>query len=388
MRAYKCSYCPLLVFALAASCPQCVDCNTALPIHKDTTKKKRRPDTWVVDSGASVHCIGDASMLTTVYDNHPPVHIKVADNRIVTAHAVGTAVVTMVDLQGRSHSITLHNVVYHPSFHTNLMSVRKLWRDNRIGAKFMERNILKCKHTGAKFAIAFDRQYKAETVSVATVSLMAQVDADLLHSRFGHCSKERLELIKERAVNFPNHKASDHTHDHNDCDACKAGGMRRKSFRPRDRSQYTYFGQRLSSDLCGPFDKSVDGYRYMLNIVDAKTNHLYVYFLRSKSSEEVRAAFDQFLKENKSDLPTDKPITWHTDNGGEFMSHDLDAFCEEFAIKRSFSVPYAPPQNAHAERMWGILLRTMRICLAESGVHESFWTYAARHACMAAISAA
>ena len=382
MKAYGCSYCRLLVFALASTCPHCVDGNVALPIHDTHTKKKRRPDTWVVDSGASVHCIGDASMLTTIYDNHPPVHIKVADNRIVTAHAVGTAEVTMVDLQGRSHSITLHNVVYHPSFHTNLMSVRKLWRDNRIGAKFMEHNILKCKHTGAKFRIAFDRQYKAETVSVASVSLTAQVDADLLHSRFGHCSKERIELLKHRAVNFPNHKASNHTHDPTNCDACKAGGMRRKPFRPRDRSQFTYFGQRLSSDLCGPFDKSVDGYKYMLNIVDAKTNHLYVYFLQSKSSEEVRAAFDQFLKENKSDLPTDKPITWHTDNGGEFMSHDLDAFCEEFAVKRSFSVPYAPPQNAHAERMWGILLRTMRICLAESGVHESFWTYAARHACM------
>ena len=70
------------------------------------------------------------------------------------------------------------------------------------------------------------------------------------------------------------------------------------------------------------------------------------------------------------------------DNGGEFTSDDLNAFCEEFAINRGFSVPYAPPQNGHAERMWGIILRTMRIMLAESKVHESFWTYAARHACM------
>ena len=79
---------------------------------------------------------------------------------------------------------------------------------------------------------------------------------------------------------------------------------------------------------------------------------------------------------------TTKPVTWHTDNGGEFMSNDINEFCEEFAIKRSFSVPYAPPQNAHAERMWGIILRPMRIMLAESGVHESFWTYAAHQACL------
>ena len=54
---------------------------------------------------------------------------------------------------------------------------------------------------------------------------------------------------------------------------------------------------------------------------------------------------------------------WHTDNGGEFMSHDLDEFCNEFAIARSFSVPYAPPQNAQAERMWGILLKPTRAML-------------------------
>ena len=63
------------------------------------------------------------------------------------------------------------------------------------------------------------------------------------------------------------------------------------------------------------------------------------------------------------------------------MSTDLNTFCEEFAIHRSFSVPYCPPQNAHAERMWGVILRSMRIMLAESGVHVSFWMYATRHAC-------
>ena len=45
-------------------------------------------------------------------------------------------------------------------------------------------------------------------------------------------------------------------------------------------------------------------------------------------------------------------------------------------MKRSFSTPYAPPQNGQAERMWGILLRTMRITMAESGLSERFWTYA------------
>ena len=52
----------------------------------------------------------------------------------------------------------------------------------------------------------------------------------------------------------------------------------------------TYFGAKLSSDLCGPFPKSIDGHIYILNVVDACTNILCVYFLLSKSSPEVKAA--------------------------------------------------------------------------------------------------
>ena len=59
----------------------------------------------------------------------------------------------------------------------------------------------------------------------------------------------------------------------------------------------------------------------------------------------------------------------------------VDEFCQEFAVHRSFSVPYAPPQNAHAERMWGIILKCMRAIMYRARIHGSFWTYAAQHAC-------
>ena len=75
-------------------------------------------------------------------------------------------------------------------------------------------------------------------------------------------------------------------------------------------------------------------------------------------------------------------VNWRTDNGGEFMSADLDAFLHEFSVVCSFSTPYAPPQNAHAERMWGIILRCMRTTMAESGISERFWTFAAANAVM------
>ena len=358
-------------------CPCCVNA----VIENDKTKRKRSSE-WIVDSGATVHCTNDLSMLTSIYTKNDPVCIKVADNRVLRAHAVGTAVTSLRDDKGRLHQVTLHNVVYHPKFGSNLLSVRRLWRDNRISTKFRESNFLKCAHTGAKFPFKYSGQYRTESVNSAARTSKNHVDSDLMHSRFGHCSARRLSKLQERAVRVPKcDNLSDH--DPSTCDACQAGGSKRKPFRKREGNPFTYFGERLSSDLCGPFPKSVDGgCKYMLNIVDGMTNYLYVYPLQSKQSSEVKEAFQQFLKENQDSLPKDKPVTWHTDNGGEFMSNDINEFCEEFAIKRSFSVPYAPPQNAHAERMWGIILRPMRIMLAESGVHESFWTYAAHQACL------
>ena len=133
-----------------------------------------------------------------------------------------------------------------------------------------------------------------------------------------------------------------------------------------------------------PFSKIPRWLPLHTNVVDACTNYLQVYFLRSKSSNEVKVCLDAFLRKFKSQLPSNpnQHIRWHTDNGGEFISHNLDEFCDEFALHRSFSTPYVPPQNAHAERMWGLILRPMRIMFVASHVHEFFWPFAARHACL------
>lgn len=47
------------------------------------------------------------------------------------------------------------------------------------------------------------------------------------------------------------------------------------------------------------------------------------------------------------------------------MSYDIYGiyeFCAEFEVNISFRVSYAPPQSAHAERMWGIDRTEMYAC--------------------------
>jgi len=112
-----------------------------------------------MDSGASVHCVRDPSLLTSVYFKHHPVCITVVDNRTLHAHAVGTAILPLVDQHDRTHNVTLHNgIVYHPIFHTNLLSVRRLWHDNHIMCRFDPHNYMQDASSGVRFPITSDKQ--------------------------------------------------------------------------------------------------------------------------------------------------------------------------------------------------------------------------------------
>ena len=330
---------------------------------------------FTVDSGATVHCVGDKKLFDNIYKG-AKVKLRVADNRVVVSHAVGDVTVRMMDESGVFSEVTLHNVVYHPHFKDNLLSVHRLWHDSRIGVRFEDRNHLKCMRTGRNFRFRFDGGYRIHVAKSVSI-----LDSESIHRRFGHCSEARLKKMAGRCNGFPKVPAG-FSHDPTSCDSCLAGGSKRKPFHKRTSQHFTYFGERLSSDLFGPFPKSIRGCRYAMCIVDSATNYLWVKLLPTKESANVREGLEEFLTSHKQYLQHGRPIRWHTDNGGEFMSDDLDEFCKEFAIARSFFIPWCPPQNSHAERMWGILLRCTRIMMVEAGINERFWEYAILHAAL------
>eukprot|EP00975_Prorocentrum_lima_P012592 2670330-Prorocentrum_lima.AAC.1 len=116
------------------------------------------------------------------------------------------------------------------------------------------------------------------------------------------------------------------------------------------------------------------GFRYMLCFYDLATKYLEVYYLRTATAAEVKASFEQFLADNRRHLK-DRAVTWLTDNGSEFFEKNLEAFLREFMIRHKSIVPYNPQTNP-AERVWSLLLRPCRICLAAANVSESMWPWA------------
>ena len=345
------------------------------PRHK-SAKSKRRPRS-IVDSGATVHCIRDKSLFTHL-DTSKHVRLKVADKRVMRSEGVGTCAIRLKSSDGKFHTVLLHNCLYSPNFSENLISTRRLWLDNKLSTHMGDTSYFKCHYTKSRYYFHNDCTYDMESAARRTND---EIDLNLIHNRFNHCGKHRLRKLYDVTDGLGDAPHDIDACNLHDCPACLEGGHRRKAFAKRRSHEYKYFGERISSDLCGPFPKSVDGYTYALCFVDSYTSYCALYLLRTKSSTEVRAAFDSFLSDHTKYMPHNSKITWHTDNGGEFMSHDLDIFCREFAVARSFSVPYAPPQNAQAERMWGLLLKPTRTMLVTARIDSAFWSYAIRHAC-------
>ena len=231
----------------------------------------------------------------TSLDMSKKVTIRVADDRCIVGEGVGTCVIKLTDQYGETHDELLHNCVYSPSFATNLISTRRLWKDSRISSHFAGKNCLKCKHTGRKYYFEFTQKDGYRIEPRACIALSSQVDPHTLHSRFNHSSSRRINKLLSRSSGLqldPSHTRSEH--DPSTCPACQQGKAKRKPFPKRVNNKFTYFGERISSDICGPFPKSIDGYKYALVFIDSATNHAVIYLTKDKSSESVRHCFTEY----------------------------------------------------------------------------------------------
>ena len=290
----------LKLIAAATACSQHTPREHVFPVIDPATSEKvirKRRHKFVLDSGATVHCVNDISLFTHIDHDSPCPSLQVADGHFVKAKAVGTVKISLQDHKGTPYDLILHNVCYLPDFPTNLISIRRLWKDNRIKTKFGERNLLVDSHTHSKISFDGGHEYKLTAFKIRKasephMSTHTKLPYSLIHSRFGHCSHKRLHRTKEHTHNFPDGDTS--KPDPHSCDACEAGAMKRKPFPASKGQKFTYFGERLSSDLCGPFPKSIDKCKYALVIVDACTKIAFVYNMKSKSSEEVREGFEAF----------------------------------------------------------------------------------------------
>ena len=334
----------------------------------------------VVDSGASISTTSSIDNLHSVDNWHPNTKVQVANKQFVTVICTGTMRLTVQDKHGKPLVILLRNVHYSPDFSHNLLSTDELYRQHGITTKLGGHNYLKTPNKTRIPIAKTKNQYQLHAYQVTPAE-----SALLWHRRLMHIGTKAMQNMQSVIPSLNMQGVS-----FQDCDACLQGGSKRQPMqpsppRPREASRkhprFTAFGQRIASDLCGPFETGLDGELYAINFVDTTTKYTAVYCIPDKTKETVLAAFQRFLSDHHAHLPNGVGHFW-TDGGGEYLNSEMDKFCEEICIRRNITVPYNPQQNPYAERTWGTLLRKVRTCMAESGIPDKFWPYAIQQAAL------
>lgn len=124
--------------------------------------------------------------------------------------------------------------------------------------------------------------------------------------------------------------------------------------------------------------ESLVGSRYAIVFTDEATRYKMPYFLNAKS--EVPNAIRKFVADVSRMLQGTKVRRIHSDNAGEFISHEAMDFAAEKGFSIANSGKYAPQQNGMAERGWRTV-DEMATCLLEAaGLGKEFWAEAMNHA--------
>lgn len=197
------------------------------------------------------------------------------------------------------------------------------------------------------------------------------MDAVTVHRRLAHVGSARIkktgELLGEDfPLVSPNQK----------CNDCMINKWSVPDFKANP-TPATKVLERVSSDLAGPFQPSINGESYYMTITDQFSRFCKVIFLKHKS--DAFQAYKAFV--GWAEAVTDKKLlSLLSDNGGEYTSNAMAEFNRENNIQHDFSSAYTPQTNGMAESRNRSLKGDARCLLNTAKVPETFWSYAVAYA--------
>jgi hypothetical protein len=116
----------------------------------------------------------------------------------------------------------------------------------------------------------------------------------------------------------------------------------------------------IHSDLMGPFPHPlINKVRFFLIFVDDFSRFTWIYFLRKKYEVFQHLKYFKALVETQFGK---KIKVLRTDNGGEYVNHEIHNLFHEAGIHLQHTVPYTLQQNRVAERK-NISLKEMASCM-------------------------
>ena len=231
---------------------------------------------------------------------------------------------------------------------------------------------------------AFSSKDQTGVHSAHALSHIAALPADLaaavMHRRL-HISLDRIkQLVTTTADAPPCLRQAAHVH----CDDCVTANATRL---PHSGDNYheSHIGRVIHGDIVGPFKFSLNSHaQYMLVLVDDHSRFKFVYFLKKKSDapKAIRKFVSKFNAHasSRSSTPVRVVGTYHSDNAGEFLSHEMSDFLDTESIDHTTCPPHVHQLNGVAERAIRSVIELTRANLTASGLATTFWQHAASHA--------
>ena len=318
--------------------------------------------TWCVDSGATRHVTNDASLLTN-YKSMPPIPITIADGATIPAVGQGDFI-----FGDAPNARTIPDVLHVPDLKQNLLSVAKLY-DQGYKLSFTPTGCTVTDPEGCPVLSGYrsNGHYLVPITSEAALAVQLS-PGQLWHARLGHPGRHALYDLRYVTRGI---KLSDHACDFGFCGVCARGKQTKAPYPTTGATRATEVLQLIHSDLCGPASTpTMSGSLYFLTLVDDYSRYSWVYTLKTKAETAPTLRNWVLLVEGETGLTV---RSLRSDNGGEYLAADLQAFLATKGIRHQLTTPDSPQQNGVAERLNRTLVESARCLLLHAKRSSNLW---------------
>ncbi|KAK4388519.1 Retrovirus-related Pol polyprotein from transposon RE2 [Sesamum angolense] len=276
-------------------------------------------DSWIIDSGATSHMCSDVRACHNLHKSSITSSVFLPDGTSIQVKQSGH-----INLSKR---LMLRDVLYVPTFQSNLISVSKLSSTSKLRFTFlpsccviqdrMTNEVVavakQIKHlyilSNQSFDAAFINSFLLDSSNF--VSRVIESDTLLWHKRLGHASLKVLEHIPAMKKEIKNAEI---------CTVCPLAKQHRLPFHRSTSSSFKPFDL-VHVDIWGPYHKpSLSNCHYFLTIVDDYSRATWIFLMRHKS--QTHTLLETFFKYAQNQFHSSVKII-RTDNGSEFLDSAL-----------------------------------------------------------------
>nr|GEU31712.1 retrovirus-related Pol polyprotein from transposon TNT 1-94 [Tanacetum cinerariifolium] len=329
---------------------------------------------WYLDSGCSKHIMGDRSRLINFVKKFIET-IRFGNDHFGAIMGYGDYVI------GDS---VISRVYYVEGLGHNLFYVRQFC-DSDLEVAFRKHSCY-VRDTDGVYLIKGSRGSNLYTISVeymmksSLICLLSKASKNkswLWHRRLNYLNFGTINDLarKDLVRGLPRLKfEKDHL-----CSECQLGKSKKHTHKPKTENINLEVLNTLHMDLYSPMRvQRINGKKYILVIVDDYSRFTWVKILRSK--DETPEVIIKFIQQIQVDL--NKTVRYvRTDNGTEFVNHNLTEYYERICIFRQKTVPKTPQQNSVVKRRNCTLIEAARTMLIFYKASMFLWAKAVATAC-------